>query len=284
MRVSIYQPILLALLILVLPGNVWAGLPESLKVMSFNVRTPVDAAPGKRWEDRRAAMVTMILDVQPAVIGTQELVQEQADYLAAHLPGYRWFGEGRRGGDGDEHMGVFYDSTQMTAEQWGDFWLSDTPDVAGSVSWGNLFPRMVSWALFRRIEDGRRFYFLNTHLPYPAEDETARVKGAELIAARVDKLPIGVPVVLTGDFNAEPGSSAYLALSRVLQDTRPVVKTPRGPSNTFHGFTGKATVRVDWVLERGFHARSFVTDDRLINGVLPSDHFPVVVELEWTSP
>ncbi|GAI37292.1 unnamed protein product [marine sediment metagenome] len=144
MRVSIYQPILLALLILVLPGNVWAGLPESLKVMSFNVRTPVDAAPGKRWEDRRAAMVTMILDVQPAVIGTQELVQEQADYLAAHLPGYRWFGEGRRGGDGDEHMGVFYDSTQMTAEQWGDFWLSDTPDVAGSVSWGNLFPRMVS--------------------------------------------------------------------------------------------------------------------------------------------
>ncbi len=65
MRVSIYQPILLALLILVLPGNVWAGLSESLKVMSFNVRTPVDAAPGKRWEDRRAAMVTMILDVQP---------------------------------------------------------------------------------------------------------------------------------------------------------------------------------------------------------------------------
>ena len=48
--------------------------------------------------------------MHPAVIGTQELVQGQADYLAQHLPGYRWFGEGRRGGSGDEHMGVFYDS------------------------------------------------------------------------------------------------------------------------------------------------------------------------------
>ena len=191
------------------------------------------------------------------------------------------FGEGRRGGSGDEHMGVFYDSKVLAIEESGNFWLSDTPDVPGSITWGNLYPRMVTWALFRRIDDGRRFYFMNTHLPYRDEDEPRRVKGAELIGKRVANLPADLPVVLTGDFNSEPGGDTYKAFTRVLQDTRTQVKAPQGPRLTFHDFTGKATVQLDWVLVRGFHARSFLTDDRRIGGVLPSDHFPLVVELDW---
>ena len=62
------------------------------------------------------------------------------------------------------------------------------------------------------------------------------------------------------------------------------MKTPQGPRPTFHDFTGKATVQLDWVLVRGFRARSFLTDDRRIDGVLPSDHFPLVVELDWPKP
>lgn len=272
---------LIALLALALPVASWAAGPTPLKVMSFNVRTPADTAPGKRWPDRRDAMVKVIQDAHPAVVGTQELVQEQADYLAAHLPDYRWFGEGRRGGSGDEHMGVFYDSKALAVEQSGNFWLSDTPDVAGSISWGNLYPRMVTWALFRRLDDGRRFYFMNTHLPYRDEDEPRRIKGAELIAARVAGLPADLPVVLTGDFNSEPGGGTYQAFTRVLQDTRTQVKAPKGPVKTFHDFTGTASAQLDWVLVRGFHARSFLTDDRRIDGVLPSDHFPLLVELDW---
>ena len=56
----------------------------------------------------------------------------------------------------------------------GDFWLSDTPDVAGSITWGHPHPRMVTWALFEQRSDGRRFYLFNTHLPYRDEDEAAR--------------------------------------------------------------------------------------------------------------
>ncbi|KAG1255371.1 hypothetical protein G6F65_016668 [Rhizopus arrhizus] len=129
---------LCALLALALPVFACAATPAPLKVMSFNVRTPADTEPGKRWPDRRDAMVKVILDAHPAVIGTQELVKEQADYLSEHLPGYRWFGEGRRGGSGDEHMGVFYDSKVLAIEASGNFWLSDTPDVPGSITWGNL--------------------------------------------------------------------------------------------------------------------------------------------------
>lgn len=273
-----------ALLVLAMALPVAAATPPApLKVMSFNVRTPADSEPGKRWEDRREAMVATIQQAHPAVLGTQELVKQQADYLAGHLPDYRWFGKGRRGDDGDEHMGVFYDSKAVALEQSGDFWLSDTPDIAGSISWGNLFPRMVTWGLFRRLDDGRRFYLFNTHLPYRDEDEPRRVRGAQAIVAHIKTLPVDVPVVVTGDFNSEPGGSTYAAFTTALQDARTQVADPRGPKNTFHDFTGKATTELDWVLVRGFKARSFATLDGRVDGILPSDHFPLVVELDWSA-
>lgn len=274
------QPVALLVLALALPA-VAATPPPPLKVISFNVRTPADTAPGKRWMDRREAMVTTIRQAHPAVMGTQELVKEQADYLASQLPDYRWFGEGRRGGDDDEHMGVFYDSKAVALEQSGNFWLSDTPDVAGSISWGNLFPRMVTWGLFRRMEDGRRFYLFNTHLPYRDEDEPSRVRGAQAIIAHLKTLPADIPVVVTGDFNSEPGGPTYTALTAALKDARTQVAAPRGPKNTFHDFTGKATTELDWVLVRGFTARDFATVDARVDRILPSDHFPLVVELDW---
>lgn len=274
------RPAALLLLALALPAAA-ATPPSPLKVMSFNVRTPADTAPGKRWMDRREALVTTIRQAHPAVMGTQELVKEQADYLASQLPDYRWFGEGRRGGDDDEHMGVFYDSKAVALEQSGNFWLSDTPDVAGSISWGNLFPRMVTWGLFRRVEDGRRFYLFNTHLPYRDEDEPRRVRGAQAIVAHLKTLPADIPVVVTGDFNSEPGGPTYAAFTGALTDARTQVAVPRGPKNTFHDFTGKATTELDWVLVRGFTARDFATVDARVDGILPSDHFPLVVELEW---
>lgn len=264
-------------------GSVQARSPapaaEPLRVMSFNVRTPVDTEPGRRWDDRRDAMVSLLQAQKPAVFGTQELVSKQAEYLTAHLPGYRWFGQGRRGGDGDEHMGVFYDSAQLKVVESGDFWLSDTPEVAGSITWGNLFPRMVTWALFERVADGQRFYLLNTHLPYRDEDEPRRVKGAKAIVARLQQLHAGVPVLVTGDFNSEPGSETYATFTAALEDARKVAAKVEGPRLTFHDFSGKPTTELDWILVRGVKVLKFVTLDDKPGGVLPSDHFPVMAEV-----
>lgn len=273
---------LLALLALSLPaGAAPAETSDPLRVMSFNVRTPVDTEPGRRWEDRREAMVTLLREQHPAVFGTQELVEKQADYLVEHLPGYRWFGEGRRGGTGDEHMGVFYDSAQLRVVESGNFWLSDTPDVAGSITWGNLMPRMVSWGLFQRQADGQRFYLLNTHLPYREEDEPRRVLGAKLIIEWLAKLPGDVPVVVTGDFNSEPGSSTYKTFTAALGDARRLAGKVGGPRLTFHDFSGKPTVELDWILVRGFKVDRFSTLDDAPGGVLPSDHYPVQAELRF---
>ena len=74
--------------------------------------------------------------------------------LVARLPAYTWFGESRKGSTEDEHMGVFYRKDRLRVRDSGNFWLSDTPDVPGSRTWGNILPRMVTWARFERIADG----------------------------------------------------------------------------------------------------------------------------------
>jgi endonuclease/exonuclease/phosphatase family metal-dependent hydrolase len=254
---------------------------QDLRVMTFNVRLPTDGDGPNRWPYRRDLAARVIRQHQPDVIGTQELFAEQGDDLVARLPDYAWFGTGRRGGRGDEHMGVFYRRDRLRVVESGDFWLSDTPDVPGSITWGNVLPRMVTWALFERIADRRRFYLFNTHLPHREQDEEARVRGVEAIMQRVRTLPRDVAVVVIGDFNTGPTGREHAVLTAELQDAWTTAPTRKGPAETFHGFTGKPDRRIDWIFCRDLQARHVQTITTHDAGRYPSDHFPVFALLRW---
>ena len=251
----------------------------ALRIMSFNIRLPAESDGVDYWETRKPLAVRMLREQQPDVIGLQELVKAQADYLARELPQYAWFGRGREADGGGEHMGVFYRKDQLKVIESGDFWLSDTPDVAGSITWGHPHPRMVTWALFEQRSDGRRFYLFNTHLPYRDEDEAARLKGAQAIARHLATLPDDVPVVLTGDFNTTPDSDAHAVLAGTLQDAWTTAPRVEGIDATFHGFTGKADRRIDWIFVRGAQLESITSVTTRWNNRYPSDHFPLVATL-----
>jgi endonuclease/exonuclease/phosphatase family metal-dependent hydrolase len=107
------------------------------------------------------------------------------------------------------------------------------------------------------------------------------VLGAKLIATRLATLPKDIPVVVTGDFNSEPGSTTYQAFTAALGDARKLAPKVEGPRLTFHDFTGKPTVELDWILVRGFKVDRFQTLDDAPGGVLPSDHYPVQAELRF---
>jgi endonuclease/exonuclease/phosphatase family metal-dependent hydrolase len=266
---------LLLLILMALPAGAALAAAGPLKVMSFNVRTPVDT-DDNRWDNRRELMARVIDSQDPDVIGTQELVRQQADDLVARLPQYAWFGAGRRGGDGDEHMGVFYRTDRLQVREAGDFWLSETPEVPGSISWGNLYPRLVTWARFQRLADGATFMLYDTHFPYRDQDDAARLKSAQLIVRRLAALPASEPVVLTGDFNTTDADPAHAVLTAVLTDAW-LAGVPRsGPEATFHGFTGTPERRLDWILFRGLALRSVATLTTHAGPRYPSDHFPVV--------
>ncbi|VVS99374.1 Endonuclease [Sphingomonas sp. EC-HK361] len=263
-----------------LAGAACARDAAPLRVMTFNVRVAVASDGANDWPHRRDLFAQTIRAADPDLFGTQELKQEQADDIATRLPAYRWFGIDRRGGNGDEHMGIFYRPDRLKVIESGNFWLSDTPDVPGSITWGHPLPRMVTWALFER-KDGRRFYHFNTHFPYRDEDEAARTKGAALILKRIEALPKDVPVVLTGDFNTVASSEAHKLLAGPLTDARIAAPRKAGPDPTFHDFTGNADKRIDWILVRGFRPMSVETVTTHRGALYPSDHFPVFATLAW---
>ena len=261
------------------PARARAG--DGLKVMSFNVRLPLESDGANRWEARRDLFVETIRRADPDIIGTQELWKIQGDWLIGKLPAFSWFGIDRRGGHADEHMGVFFRRDRLKLIEMGNFWLSDTPDAPASISWGNLYPRMASWGLFETIPGGKRFWLINTHFPYRAEDEAAREKAAGQIAAWIAARPGGAPVVLTGDFNTVPDSGAHRMLSGELADAWDKAAARKGPAETFHAFSGKADRRIDWVFAKGLIAAKAETVTFGRGGRYPSDHFPVVVDYRW---
>jgi len=249
-----------------------------LRVMTFNVRVPVDTGMNA-WANRRDLMVKVIEAAHPDVLGTQELTEEQGEYLAAHLPGYAWFGQGRDGGTKGEHMGVFYRTDRLAVVRSGDFWLSDTPTVPGSKTWGQPYPRMVTWARFRLRDGGGSFDYFNTHFPYRPQDVRPRMLSADEILQRIGKLPHGARVILAGDFNCGPDAPVHARLTTNLHDAWMAAASHSGPAKTFHNFTGIPDQRIDWILSRGFKVLSVHTITTHDGEHYPSDHFPVVAEL-----
>jgi len=253
---------------------------EPLKVMTFNVRLPVASDGPNRWEARRDLFADTVRKADPDVFGTQELFKLQGDDTVQRLPQYTWFGRGRTGDDSDEHMGVFYRKDRLKVLESGNFWLSDTPEVAGSITWGHPLPRMVTWALFQRLSDGKKFYLYDTHLPYRAQDEDARLKGVTLIMKRMQALPKNIPVILTGDFNTGPESQVHATVAAQLKDAWDTAPSRSGPEKTFHNFTGVPDRRIDWIFYRGVKPLSVETVTNSKDGRYPSDHFPVLATFE----
>lgn len=275
---------LVALLSLCLAGPTLARTPDatSLRVMTFNVRYPNPDDGANVWANRRALFAQTVATANPDIIGTQELFASQASDIVRALPRYTWFGRDRRGGHADEHMGIFYRRDRLKLIRHGDYWLSDTPSVIGSMAWGTTLPRMVNWGVFEtRGQVRRRFVMFDTHFAHRDEDDVARERSAALLLEQMPRIAGTLPIVLTGDLNATPDSAAYSKLAAKLTDAWAAAPVRQGPERTFHDFTGLSDRRIDYIFTRGFTSlRAEVLTDH--NGkVFASDHFPVLAQLRF---
>ncbi|HEY7596744.1 MAG TPA: endonuclease/exonuclease/phosphatase family protein [Actinophytocola sp.] len=253
---------------------------DTLSVMSFNLKFASPVGPNS-WRKRRPVMAELLRAELPAVLGTQEGLHRQLLDIEHDLPDhYDWVGEGRAGGTADEHCAIFFDTRRLSAVDSGNFWLSDTPDVPGSRSWGNTTVRMATWVRLRDRRTGTELAVLNTHLDNVSE--TSRVRSAELIRDRLNAIPAGLPVIVTGDFNAVAGrSAAYSTLveGARLTDTWIAAAEHRGPLfATWHGYHPLTPdgPRIDWMFVRGdlaVAAAGVNTYSR--DGQFPSDHLPI---------
>lgn len=213
--------------------------PVVLNVMTFNIRydNPEDSL--NNWKYRKDIVAKVILDNAPDVLGAQEVLANQFEDMKACLPGYVSLGIGREDGvDKGEHSAVFYRSDRFTRMDYGYFWISETPDVAGSMGWDAACERIATWVILEDNASGRQFFFINTHLDH--EGLEARREGVELLLSQCAVLSRGLPVIMAGDFNAVEESDV---VARITNPTRPYPlrhARPDGASArkywSFHGF------------------------------------------------
>lgn len=278
-------PRLLLLAAVVATAAVAETAPLTLRVMTFNLRF-ASAQPPHAWPERRPVMQHVIEREAPDLIGTQEGLYDQLNDLAADLPGYAWIGHGREGGSRGEFMAIFYRRDRFEPLAFDHFWLSDTPDVIGSATWGNRYKRMVTWARLRERTTGRVVEIWNTHFDH--EVETARAKSAALLRARLAAVDAVTPLLLVGDFNCLAGRSApYTELTEGAGLTDAWLAAARRTNddlNTFHGYEPPKHdgERIDWILARRPAA---VSEAAILtyaeDGRTPSDHFPVTATVRF---
>ncbi len=274
----------LCALVSVLQLTPLAGAADSsaLVVMTYNLRF-ASATPPNAWPERRPLMRECIQSVSPDIFGTQEGLYAQLKDVAADLPEYDWIGLGREGGSKGEFMAVFFRRARLEPVAFDHFWLSDTPEVIGSSTWGNSNRRMVTWVRFHDRRTQREFYLFNTHFDH--QIQVAREKSARLVRERVEALHTTLPVILTGDFNAGADNKAHQILveDSFFADTWELAKEKSGEGlGTFNGFKAvpKDNTRIDWILARGpveVDREAIVTFSK--DGHFPSDHCPLVATL-----
>jgi endonuclease/exonuclease/phosphatase family metal-dependent hydrolase len=254
-----------------------------LDVMTFNLRYAGGNTPNS-WPQRRPVMRNLLTLERPDLIGIQEGLDGQLRDLDRDLgPRYSRIGRGRNSDGLGEHVAIYFDRVRLEPQRYGHFWLSATPHIPGSISWGSAYVRMATWVLFLDAETGRRFCAVNTHLDNRSEN--ARRLAARLITERLAGCG-PVPVVLTGDFNtpAGPGSGTFRELSENagLRDTWTTAARRGADYATFHGYQPLVAhgPRIDWILVTpGVTVVGALMNTHHEGTQFPSDHLPVQARL-----
>lgn len=200
--------------LLMLAGAVSCGkAPQELTVMTMNMRYDNPEDGENNWRFRRERVGELVRTQQVDLLGTQEVLSNQYDDLQALLPGYTSVGVGREdGARAGEFNAIFFRTERFELLDSGTFWLSETPEAAGSKGWDGACERIATWVVLRE-KNGQELLYMNTHLDHVGE--TARREGVSLLLGRIAELRGGRPVILTGDFNAEPTSTV---IAHVLDD------------------------------------------------------------------
>mgnify|MGYP000168704171 FL=1 len=256
------------------------GSATSLSVMTFNMRYDNPEDGQNNWRFRRERIAGVIKAQEVDVLGTQELLSNQFNDLSGLLTGYQGVGVGRLdGAESGEYCAVFFRKDRFTLLDSGTFWLSETPEVVGSLGWDGACERIATWVVLRD-RDGRELFFIDTHLDHVGQ--VARDEGVSLLMKRIETLSGGRPVILTGDFNSEPGSSvvAHVQKDGVLHDAKAIAAQRSGTDWSFSDFGQIPEAErplLDYIFVSGdIEAVRYEVLPDTFDGGYVSDHAPVM--------
>lgn len=280
-----------------------------LRVSSYNLRYDNPGDSLDAWQYRKETVAELIKFHDFDIFGTQEVLHHQLEELSEQLENYSYIGVGRDDGQSaGEYSAIFFKEDKFRLLREGTFWLSDDT-VRPNKGWDAALPRICTWGEFEEQETGFRFYLFNTHFDHVGVQ--ARKESAGLILEKINEMTGTAPVILTGDFNVDQTNESYELIhgSDRLTDSYEISPLKYGASGTFNGFNIHASTesRIDHifltghfeVLRHGILTDTYQasTSDSIKEDSgnfpkevslyknktrLPSDHYPVMVELIYT--
>jgi endonuclease/exonuclease/phosphatase family metal-dependent hydrolase len=261
---------------------------DRYSAMTYNIRLDVASDGDNAWPHRRSALTGLVAYYAPDLVGMQEVLLHQKQAIEADLPAYQFVGVARDDGkEKGEFSSLGFRRDRFTLLGSGTFWLSPTLDVP-SKGWDAALPRIASWARLKDKASRHALLVVNTHFDHIGT--TARLESARQIRRWIgDNRQPGETIVLMGDFNSPATSPPHAAIVEnapgliPLHDTLTISRTPHfGPLGTFTGFKIEQLdpSPIDHIfVGDGVTVLRHATLTQQTGGKLPSDHYPVLVDL-----
>jgi len=260
---------------------------KSLNVLTFNIRFDNPKDTPNDWPNRKDKVTSQILFHEADIIGIQEALHNQLQDMENGMPGYKYTGVGRDDGkQKGEYSCIFYNTNRLELLVSETFWLSETPNVAGSKSWDAAITRVVTWAKFKDRKTKKVFYHFNTHFDHVGQ--VARRESAKMLLKAVDSIAGKTHAIITGDFNAQPQDEPIRVIvdesnPLKLTDSKAISATGHyGPQGTFNAFGPKENAEkpIDYIFLKGnWKVAQHATFSQTWGGLFSSDHFPVFARL-----
>ena len=252
-----------------------------IRLATYNVRCPVDKEPND-WPHRLPRLLALMEKHRFGIVGLQEATKGQIDDICSD--GWNYVGQGRDDGkERGEYSCIVYRPERFEVEDSGTFWLSETPDVPGSRSWGTACTRICAWGYFRDRQTDSFFTHFNTHLDHRSKE--AQLNGMKLILERIKVIAPEGAVILSGDFNVFPDSPVIALVDAIMHNVWDISLTPvEGPNYTYNAFTYRENEPtpthpqpIDYIyVNSSVRVQGVRVLDDSEHGLYPSDHFPVL--------
>jgi endonuclease/exonuclease/phosphatase family metal-dependent hydrolase len=267
--------------------------PQPLTVMTFNVLCSFcDRRNYDPWEERLPYFGDIFARHDPDLIGLQELTPlgNEVEQILAQAPGFEAIYFAPENELPYPDALILYRSTRFTVIESGSYWLSPTPDMPLSTGFAPpQFPRLVVWARLLDGAAGREIYFATTHFD---NNSPSQERSAPLVRERTLPFVEDRPVIVVGDFNSRPNSTAYEMLTDDstddfgFQDSFDLAEwhlvANQQPLPAYD-----ITDRIDHIFLAGRGVTWVVNDwaaDLTIYGPnqrYPSDHFPIIAQVAY---
>ena len=254
-------------------------------VMSYNIRYDNPSDNENSWENRKNEVAGLIEYYHPDFLGIQEGLYNQVDFIQKNTSNYKYIGVGRDGEKKGEFSAIYYNATKFELIAQNTFWLSNTPNKI-SIGWDAALPRICTYGEFKNKLTNDSLYIFNTHFDHIGVK--ARKMAAKLILKKIIEYKlINARVIVMGDLNATPTSDPVAIFRKELDYSfKKSFNKFYGPLGTFNGFNNCLEIkkRIDYIFTKNINVLSYHhIDDKRVNNLCISDHFPVLIEIKNTT-